>query len=384
MNTEQLTAVQQIPGWLSAAEARELHSLATRRRVLEVGSFCGRSTVAMALSAAHVHSVDPFDGRGTPHPQDTPARYLDALARFAVAGRVTHSRAAVEMWAASPEADQVPRPELVFLDADHGAAATVGQLEAVHRLLAPAGVVALHDFDNPGVRAACLSAFHRPPDRRVDSLAVYLLDGTIPGRTLHVVTPASRPENLPHLWHSVSLLRRDLPGWSVEWWVFVDRSVPFLPALGGARVARQSFCPDPHGMGNLGRNDGLDATREGWVWFLDDDNDVHPGFGPGLVAAAAAHPDAEGFVFDQFDAAGSLRLPARADAGGGEIDTAQFVFRRAAVGGHRWALDDYAADAGFFAAVAGPLRERGTLVAPGLGATWYNRLRERPARPPNA
>lgn len=49
-------------GWLTAKEAEALCGLAKGRRVLELGAFKGRSTVAMALSARHVVSVDWHNG----------------------------------------------------------------------------------------------------------------------------------------------------------------------------------------------------------------------------------------------------------------------------------------------------------------------------------
>jgi glycosyltransferase involved in cell wall biosynthesis len=128
-------------------------------------------------------------------------------------------------------------------------------------------------------------------------------------------------------------------------------------------------------MGNVGRNDGLEAIRDGWVWFLDDDNLPHAEFAAGLLAAVVDHPNAEGLVFDQFVKDGELRLKAKVDAGYAEVDSAQFVFRRSVIGPHRWVVDDYAADAGFFVAVSRELRERGTITAPSSGAVWYNRLR---------
>jgi hypothetical protein len=60
-----------IPGWLHHAEGKALAEMARGKRVLEVGSYCGLSTVCMARTAKHVVSVDPHDGRGTTAPQAT-------------------------------------------------------------------------------------------------------------------------------------------------------------------------------------------------------------------------------------------------------------------------------------------------------------------------
>jgi predicted O-methyltransferase YrrM len=197
-----LPDLEEIPGWLTPAEAAALSWLANGRLVLEVGAFCGRSTVALASSAAHVHSVDPFDGRGTPYPQDTLPQFLFHLARHKALRKSSYSQSTVEEWAGTLDPDQPPWIELAFIDAEHTLPATLSNLEIVQRVLVPGGVVAVHDYDHsdyPAVKEACLSVFHRPPDKIVDSLAVYLHEGSLPGRTLNVVTPVSRSENLRHL-----------------------------------------------------------------------------------------------------------------------------------------------------------------------------------------
>ena len=361
--------IDDIPGWLTQKEADELNRLAAGRDVLEVGSFCGRSTVALASSAAAVVCVDPFDGRATPYPQDTLPRFLDTIRTRGLTDKVTPCATTIEKWT-EETAQRVFG--LVFIDAEHTAEAVRTNLEAVHYFASLGGVVALHDYKNPdypGVKAAADSVFHRTPDRLIDSLAVYLMDGPYPGRILNVVTPSMRPGNLRRVSESLYALRHDLPGWWVRWYVGVDRSIDYVePVPGATAVYRQS----PVGaMGNPGRNDALDMIRAGWVHFLDDDNDIHPQFASGLKAAVAEYPDADGYVFPQFNADGGPRLEAKVDAGHGSIDSAQFVFRRSVIGGTRWKLDDYAADADFFRTVAPTC----TVVPIPSGGVYYNKLR---------
>lgn len=54
-----------IPGWLTEDEARSLAILAKDKRILEIGAYCGRSTISMAQTASSICTVDTFDGRGT-------------------------------------------------------------------------------------------------------------------------------------------------------------------------------------------------------------------------------------------------------------------------------------------------------------------------------
>jgi predicted O-methyltransferase YrrM len=77
------TKLSELPaGWLSEAEAEALASLATGKTVLEVGSWLGRSTVAMARTAALVVSVDHH--RGSLEHQAEP--YKDPVLRDPVSG----------------------------------------------------------------------------------------------------------------------------------------------------------------------------------------------------------------------------------------------------------------------------------------------------------
>jgi hypothetical protein len=51
-----------IRGWLTNKEQAELQRIAEGKTVLEIGSYCGKSTVAMAKTARHVIAIDPFVG----------------------------------------------------------------------------------------------------------------------------------------------------------------------------------------------------------------------------------------------------------------------------------------------------------------------------------
>lgn len=362
--------VSNIPGWLTPKEAAELHGLAAGRKCLEIGSFCGRSSVAIGTSAEHLHCIDPFDARGTPvYPQQTLTRFRLTLSEFGLSGRVSYTAATVEEWGAIWGNRQF---DFCFIDGEHTAAALASNLETVHRMINPAGVVALHDYGNPefpDVERIAHSFFSRKPDRLTDSLAVYLMDGPYPGRLLNVVTPSRRPENLPVIADSLARLRNQLPGWVVRWYVFTDRSIIYPSRVQGAFLCgRQS----PGGAsGNPGRNDALDAIRTGWVHFLDDDNDFHPNFAAGLQEAVANHPDSRAFIFPQYHADGRERFPANPEAGYAEVDSAQFLFHRGAIGPLRWDRDDYAADCTFFAAVSKLTR----CVPIPSGGVYYNKLR---------
>src|SRR5439155_21082440 len=106
---EVLAAPAGVEGWLTDAQADRLAAAARRlgpgARVVEIGSFRGRSTIVLARAApadAEVVAIDPYVGsdRG---PQEIAARpslgeadlaaFRANLERFGVAGRVRHVRA---------------------------------------------------------------------------------------------------------------------------------------------------------------------------------------------------------------------------------------------------------------------------------------------------
>ncbi|MBP3954180.1 class I SAM-dependent methyltransferase [Gemmata sp. G18] len=123
-----------VPGWLSCAEGRALWELARDKRVLELGRFHGRSTVALAQSARAVVSVDVLD----------PAHAAGWLERFGVSGNVTLLQ--------SKFAEIDPRLgpfDLIFVDGEHDEANVRADVELALSLLAPGGCLAFHDYPDP-------------------------------------------------------------------------------------------------------------------------------------------------------------------------------------------------------------------------------------------
>jgi hypothetical protein len=55
---------QQVEGWFHATEVYKLQQLAKDKICLELGSYKGKSTVALADVANKVYSVDPFKANG--------------------------------------------------------------------------------------------------------------------------------------------------------------------------------------------------------------------------------------------------------------------------------------------------------------------------------
>lgn len=129
-----------VEGWLAFVEGEALFNLARGKRVLEIGSYCGKSTICLAQSAAEVVAVDPHDGRGTPTPKDTLGEMSDNLARYGVGDKVT----------IHPEtSDYIPDYEpfdLAFIDGAHDPESVQRDIVNALALLKPDGLLAFHDY----------------------------------------------------------------------------------------------------------------------------------------------------------------------------------------------------------------------------------------------
>ncbi len=134
-----------VEGWLLQSEGRALADLATGKKVLEVGSYCGRSTVCMAQTADVVYSIDPHDGRATPRPKGTFDTLHDNLARYGLRNVKTMVGTLDEM------ADLLPDFDLVFIDGAHDYESVMSDIRHARTILAPDGLIAFHDYRNhPG------------------------------------------------------------------------------------------------------------------------------------------------------------------------------------------------------------------------------------------
>lgn len=148
-------AAQQVPGWLTEAQAADLYAAARAvapARVVEIGSHLGRSTVVLAASGAVVTAIDPFPGDWRYGRPDTEARLRANLAAAGVAEhvdvRVTTSRQAREQW------DEPVR--MVYVDGKHDVWSCLDDLRW-SRFLQPGDVVLVHDaFSSLGVTLAVL------------------------------------------------------------------------------------------------------------------------------------------------------------------------------------------------------------------------------------
>lgn len=134
-----------IKGWLTPEEGGKLAELAAGKRVLEIGSYCGRSTVCMARFAKHVTAVDFFDSPKVDFYGDYAGEFDKSLLRHGCAAKVAKHR---------PEDPIAGEFDFAFIDGAHDYASVVADLEKVLAVLADGGLIAFHDYRggiDPGV-----------------------------------------------------------------------------------------------------------------------------------------------------------------------------------------------------------------------------------------
>ena len=127
---------EEIPGWLTLAEGKLLWQSATGKRVLEMGTSLGRSTVCLGQSAAHLTSVDQVD--------QSEAR--EWCHRFGTDSRTTLIQGEVQKLLEQSS----DRFDLIFVDTEHDAKSLTRDIEIALQLLKPGGQLAFHDYPDPG------------------------------------------------------------------------------------------------------------------------------------------------------------------------------------------------------------------------------------------
>lgn len=160
-----------VRGFLADDEGAFLHQCATAAGalgpLLEIGSYCGRSTLWLAQAAARydtvVFAVDHHRGSEEHQPGEFfhDASLTDATGRFDSLPefRKNLARAGLERWVVPVIADaatlarfwQGPTLGMVFIDGGHSLEAALADYRAWAGRITPGGILAIHDvFPHPG------------------------------------------------------------------------------------------------------------------------------------------------------------------------------------------------------------------------------------------
>ena len=153
--------------WFSPAACENLAALARQvldleGRIVEIGSWEGRSTIALAnaVAPAVVHAVDTWDG-SPGEPSWDLAHERDVFARFE-SNIVTTTRGNVEPhrmdWRDYFAADLSPC-RFVFIDGEHTYEQVSATLETVVPLMVPGGIICGDDVHHLPVMQAVVDRF---------------------------------------------------------------------------------------------------------------------------------------------------------------------------------------------------------------------------------
>jgi predicted O-methyltransferase YrrM len=167
---EVLAGLDGVPGWLTREQAERLWTAASRlapgARVVEIGSYRGRSTIVLASAVpagVEVIAIDPHGGtdrgprqvRGAGEDGERDhAAFTANLAAAGVDGRVRHLRKPSQR-----ATGDVPGPvDLVYVDGAHRYVPALADLHAWGGKVRDGGTLLVHDaFSSVGVTLALLS-----------------------------------------------------------------------------------------------------------------------------------------------------------------------------------------------------------------------------------
>jgi predicted O-methyltransferase YrrM len=167
---EVVSAVGQIEGWLTDDQVHQLwHSasaLPPKGLIVEIGSFRGRSTVALALAApdgVEILAIDPHSGADRA-PQQTilnpeagaedAEAFAGNLQRFGVTDKTCH----IPKPSSDALGDVPRRIDLLFIDGRHQLRAAREDILGYGNLVAEGGTLLVHDsFSSIGVTLALIS-----------------------------------------------------------------------------------------------------------------------------------------------------------------------------------------------------------------------------------
>lgn len=176
--------IRHILGWLTYAEAAALQQCTFTVSglpgdIVEVGSYCGRSTIAIADAlkqgcTGHLYAVDDHETTMALYGVDSYSELLRNISKYEVQEYVTtmkmSSKQAAEVWKGSIK--------MLFIDADHEYDAVLQDYELWHGFMVHAGMLVFHDYmdDGPMKVIEQLSVKQWQVYAQIDRLAVFKYD----------------------------------------------------------------------------------------------------------------------------------------------------------------------------------------------------------------
>lgn len=194
---------------------------------------------------------------------------------------------------------------------------------------------------------------------------------------LSIITPCSRPKNLPLMEPSIDAVA---DYFDTTWLIAYDglrvkeKDLGYLPDTGKNWELYKAVVSKPgSAVGNAQNNHCLECIpSDNWVLFLSDDNVVHPDYGSRLSDAIEMLPDKRAFIYQQ-QVGSWVRGCGPATMHIGQIDLAQFTLHRSLIGARRLDHTKYEADGILIEALYQEYPDLFTFLP--VTACYYNKLR---------
>lgn len=169
-NQDWTTRIDTVPGWLSRSEALLLWEMSScvdpDHAIVEIGSYEGRSTVALASGSAgaKVIAIDPHTGDISQIEQgftvDTWIRFQENITRCGVESLISAVR---DTSVSAAKRYLGPQVELLFIDGWHSTDAVQADIQEWSQHLAPVASVVIDDWTSPAVAAGIINCEHLLP-----------------------------------------------------------------------------------------------------------------------------------------------------------------------------------------------------------------------------
>lgn len=158
-----------VEGWLTESEAKKLAVMAQDKEVVEIGSYYGRSTAAIAQTAKRVVSIDWHRGDYQTGPTNTLAGFKETLSRYGIADKVD-----IRVGKTEDVAPTLPDRccDLLLIDGAHDERHVRIDATTALRLIRPGGMIAVHDRNFPEVQRVTDEIFGEPVSV-IDGLALF-------------------------------------------------------------------------------------------------------------------------------------------------------------------------------------------------------------------
>lgn len=141
---------QDVRSMVAKEECEKLAAIAKDALVLELGTFAGRSTIALASVAREVHTVDWHKGDQHSGSYDSLPEFVSNLQRYNLLAKIVAYVGKNED--VLPALRHLYSFDVAFIDSDHSLEAVERDIRLTRPLIRAGGIIAFHDYGEiPGL-----------------------------------------------------------------------------------------------------------------------------------------------------------------------------------------------------------------------------------------